>query len=91
MDITVSSPGSPGTSFTDNVKEKILTIFDVLQNNEDFASVRDLGTELEKYGMNWNYARNILPFLQNCGIVNYQDVAAIENKGNTAQNSVLFF
>lgn len=48
MDITVSSPGSPGTSFTDNVKEKILTIFDVLQNNEDFASVRDLGTELEK-------------------------------------------
>lgn len=80
MDITVSSPGSPGTSFTDNVKDKILIIFDVLQKNEDFASVRDLGTELEKYGMNWNYARNILPFLQNCGIVNYQDVAAIENK-----------
>ena len=80
MDITVSSPGSPGTSFTDNVKEKILTIFDVLQNNEDFASVRDLGTELENHGMNWNYARNILPFLQNCGIVNYQNVAAIENK-----------
>ena len=77
MDITVSSPGSPGTSFTDNVKEKILTIFDVLQNNEDFASVRDLGTELENHGMNWNYARNILPFLQNCGIVNYQNVAAI--------------
>lgn len=80
MDITVSSPGSPGTSFTDNVKDKILIIFDVLDKNEDFASVRDLGTELEKYGMNWNYARNILPFLQNCGIVNYQDVAAIENK-----------
>ncbi len=80
MDIVVSSPGSPGTSFTDNVKEKILIIFDVLENNEDFSSVRDLGTELEKHGMNWNYARNILPFLQNCGIVNYQDVTTIENK-----------
>jgi hypothetical protein len=80
MEITVSSPGSPGTSFTDNVKDKILIIFDVLAKNEDFASVHDLGIELEKYGMNWNYARNILPFLQNCGIVNYQDVAAIENK-----------
>lgn len=80
MDITVSSPGSPGTSFTDNVKEKILLIFDILDKNEDFASVRDLGTELEKHGMNWNYARNILPFLQNCGIVKYQDVAEIENK-----------
>lgn len=80
MNITVSSPGSPGTSFTDNVKDKILIIFDVLDKNKDFSSVRDLGAELEKYGINWNYARNILPFLQNCGIVNYQDVAAIENK-----------
>lgn len=80
MDITVSSPGSPGTSFTDNVKDKILIIYDVLQNNEKFASIRDLGTELEKYDINWNYARNILPFLQNCGIVNYQEVAAIDNK-----------
>lgn len=80
MDINVSSPGSPGTSFTDNVKDKILIIFDVLDKNEDFASVHDLGIELEKYGINWNYARNIFPFLQNCGIVNYQDVEAIENK-----------
>lgn len=80
MDITVSSPGSPGTSFTENVKDKILIIYDVLQSNDNFASVRDLGTELEKYGINWNYARNILPFLQNCGIVKYQDVEAIENK-----------
>ena len=64
MDITVSSPGSPGTSFTDNVKEKIVIIFDVLaSHSENFASVRDLGTELEKYGINWNYARNILPFM----------------------------
>lgn len=80
MDITVSSPGSPGTSFTDNVKDKIVIIFDVLASHpENFASVRDLGTELEQYGINWNYARNILPFLQNCGIVDYQDVSEIVN------------
>ena len=30
MDIVVSSPGSPGTSFTENVKDKIVIIFDVL-------------------------------------------------------------
>lgn len=80
MDIIVSSPGSPGTSFTDNVKEKILIIFDVLNKHQDFTSVHDLGIELEKYGINWNYARNILPFLQNCGIINYQDISKIENK-----------
>jgi len=79
VDITVSSPGSPGTSFTDNVKDKIVIIYDVLKNNDNFESVRELGYELEKYGMNWNYARNILPFLHNCGIVRYQDVTNIEN------------
>lgn len=80
MDITVSSPGSPGTSFTGNVKNQILIIFDVLNKNEDFASVHDLGTGLGKYGINRNCARNIFPFLQNCGIVNYQDAADKKNK-----------
>jgi hypothetical protein len=80
MDISVSSPGSPGTSFTDNVKEKIIIIHDVLEENKDFASVRELGTQLEPYGFNWNYTRNILPFLQNCGIINYQNIKEFENK-----------
>ena len=30
MDILVSSPGSPGTNFTENVKEQILLISDEL-------------------------------------------------------------
>ena len=80
MVITVSSPGSPGTSFTDNVKDKIVTIFDVLESSDDFDSIRDLGRHLEPYGFNWNYTRNILPFLQNCGIVNYQNVSPLYNK-----------
>ena len=33
MDITVSSPGSPGTSFTDNVKDQIVLLFNELENN----------------------------------------------------------
>ncbi|MGO4972403.1 hypothetical protein ACTQ56_10565 [[Clostridium] aminophilum] len=80
MEILVSTPGSPGTSFTDNVKDKIVCIFDVLANKEDFDNVRTLGRELEKYDINWNYARNILPFLQNCGFVKYQSNSAIVNK-----------
>ena len=80
MDILVSTPGSPGTSFTNNVKEKIVVIFDVLLNNKNFATVRALGQELEKFDINWNYARNILPFLQNCGFVRYRSNAPIINK-----------
>ncbi|MGN1416996.1 MAG: hypothetical protein ACI4XF_09140 [Oscillospiraceae bacterium] len=79
MDITVSSPGSPGTSFTDNIKDQILIIADVLEKNEDFASVRDLRARLENYGMNQNYTRNIFPFLQNCGIVKYRNGTAFKN------------
>ena len=80
MDIVVSSPGSPGTSFTENVKEKIVIMFDVLESNDDFSSARDFGTHLEPYGFNWNYTRNILPFLQNCGIVYYQNIDVWHNK-----------
>ena len=80
MDIVVSSPGSPGTSFTDNVKDKIVIMFDVLETNDDFDNARDFGTHLEPYGFNWNYTRNILPFLQNCGIVNYQNIDEWKNK-----------
>lgn len=80
MDILVSTPGSPGTSFTDNVKDKIVIIFDVLLSCDDFETVRALGQELEKYDINWNYARNILPFLQNCGLVKYRSNVPIVNK-----------
>lgn len=41
MDILVSSPGSPGTNFTENVKEQILLISDELDKNDDFASLME--------------------------------------------------
>lgn len=81
MDIVVSSPGSPGTSFTENVKEQIIKIFDVLCEHEDFSSAGDLRKFLEKeYGFKQAYTRNILAFLQNCGIVNYQNNTKLDNK-----------
>lgn len=80
MDIVISSPGSPGTSFTDNVKDQIITFFDALCEHEDFDSAGGLRQYLEeKYGFNQSYTRNILAFLQNCGIVNYQNLEVFEN------------
>lgn len=80
MDIVVSSPGSPGTSFTDNVKDQIITFFDALCEHEDFDSAGGLRRYLEeKYGFKQAYTRNILAFLQNCGIVNYQNLEVFEN------------
>lgn len=80
MDITVSSPGSPGTSFTDNVKDQIVLLFNELENNEDFNSLADFKEHLITCGLNPNYTRNILPFLQYCGIIKYENITAFENK-----------
>lgn len=73
MDITVSSPGSPGTTLTDNVKEQILIYFDIINNIEGEVTSTNIKEEIEKKQLNWNYARNILAFLKHCGIISYQD------------------
>ena len=69
MDITVSSPGSPGTSFTDNVKAQIVLLYDELASHENFSSLSDFKTHLGTCGLNASYTRNILPFLQYCGLI----------------------
>ena len=80
MEIIVSSPGSPGTSFTDNVKEQIVLLNDELENHEDFANLPDFKNHLKSCGLNANYVRNILPFLQYCGIVKYEGITYFDNK-----------
>lgn len=40
----------------------------------------DFKNHLNNCGLNPNYVRNILPFLQNCGIVKYDDIDVFENK-----------
>ncbi len=80
MDIIVSHPGSPGTSFTDDVKNMIVLMNDELENKADFGSLADFRKHLESCGLNSNYARNILPFLQCCGIVKYNNITSFENK-----------
>ena len=73
MDIIVSSPGSPGTSLTENVKNKIIIIYDELMKHDDFKSLKHMKDHLKTCGINDNYARNILPFLQNCGFISYEN------------------
>lgn len=80
MEITVSSPGSPGTSFTENVKAQIILISDELDKNPDFESLSALKSHLNGCGLNPNYVRNILPFLQFCGLVKYENVSPFINK-----------
>ena len=80
MDITVSSPGSPGTSFTDNVKAQIVLLYDELSSHDDFSSLSDFKNHLGTCGLNASYIRNILPFLQYCGIVKYENVSPFVNE-----------
>lgn len=80
MDITISSPGSPGTSLTPNVKSQIVLMFDELVKADDFESLSDLKNHLEKCGLNKDYVRNILPFLQFCGIIEYSNIKKFVNE-----------
>lgn len=80
MDITVSSPGSPGTSFTDNVKAQIVLLYDELASHDDFSSLSEFKAHLGTCGLNASYIRNILPFLQYCGIVKYENVFPFINE-----------
>lgn len=80
MNITVSSPGSPGTSFTDNVKAQIVLLYDELSGHDDFRSLSDFKNHLETCGLNASYVRNILPFLQYCGIIKYENVSSFVNE-----------
>lgn len=80
MNITISSPGSPGTSYTDDVKKMIITFFDELNSNPDFDSLSQFKAHLEELGYSNDYVRNILPFLQFCGIVQYGNMKIFQNK-----------
>lgn len=72
MDIEVFSPGSPGSSLTDGVKKKILQCYDALHDHDDFKDLKDFKSYMTTLGVNENYLRNILPFLQYLGIVRYE-------------------
>lgn len=80
MDITISSPGSPGTSYTDDVKKMIVIFFDELSNKPDFKSLPDFKIHIQGLGYSNDYVRNILPFLQFCGIVQYGKMDTFQNK-----------
>ena len=67
MDIWISSPGGPGTSLIDTIKQNILTLASVLNKHEDFDSLKEFKTYMTSFGMSENYLRNIFPYIQNLG------------------------
>ena len=80
MDIIVSTPGSPGTTFTENVKAIIIAMYNELENNDNYESLSDFKNHLGDIGFKKSYIRNILPFMQFCGFVKYDEVKRFENK-----------
>lgn len=79
MDIWISSPGGPGTSLIDTIKQNILTLASVLNKHEDFDSLKEFKTYMTSFGMSENYLRNIFPYIQNLGFVDYTNLNPFKN------------
>ncbi|MDY4798656.1 MAG: hypothetical protein SO157_04870 [Bullifex sp.] len=80
MDIVISSPGSPGTSLTEDVKNKMLKMHDVLMKKDSFSTTKEFKDYLiMEYGFNASYTRNVFPFLQFCGFIKYGESECFDN------------
>lgn len=80
MNIRITSPGGPGTSLIDSVKKSILTLASELENNSDFDSLKAFKTHMTSFGMSEDYLRNIFPYMQNIGFVDYANLKPFVNK-----------
>ncbi len=74
MEIIIENCSSPGASFTDHTNKTLLCCNELISENVNkivpFITFR---RELEtKKNINDNNARNIYPFLRNCGFINYE-------------------
>jgi len=74
MKVKIENCSSPGASFTTNTDKVILKCNELIKespkkNNKFSQFRRDL---VEQKGVNGNNARNIYPFLKNCGFVSYE-------------------
>ncbi len=78
--ISISSPGGPGTSLIDSIKKMVLEIFMELDKHENFGSLNSVRMHLTRLGMRDDYLRNIFPFLQNIGFINYANLNPFQNK-----------
>lgn len=74
MLITIENCSSPGASFTDNTNEVIIKCNEWINEHTDYnKSFRQFRKELQsEKGINDNNARNIYPFLKNCGLIKYE-------------------
>ncbi len=73
MKITIGNCSSPGASFTDNTNSVIMKCNEwINEHQNDIKPFREFRRELEREkGVNDNNARNIYPFLKNCGFISY--------------------
>ena len=79
MNIKISSPGGPGTSLIENVKKNILILASELEKNDDFESLKAYKIHMTTFGMSEDYLRNIFPYMQNIGLVDYANLKPFEN------------
>ena len=73
MNIVIENCSSPGASFTQNTDSVILKCYNWIQEHPNCKkSFREFRFDLQKEkGINDNNARNIYPFLKNCGFIRY--------------------
>ena len=72
MEIKLNSISNPGISFTDDVNQKIILLYNYInKNREKKISYSDFQAELinEKI-FSGSYIRSFIPFLRNFGVVN---------------------
>lgn len=73
MNIVIENCSSPGASFTENTNSVILKCYSWIQEHPNCKKTfKEFRLDLQKEkGINDNNARNIYPFLKNCGFIRY--------------------
>lgn len=73
MNIVIENCSSPGASFTQNTDSVILKCYNWIKEHPNCKkSFKQFRIDLQKEkGVNDNNARNIYPFLKNCGFITY--------------------
>lgn len=73
MNIVIENCSSPGASFTQNTDSVILKCYNWIKEHPNCKkSFKQFRIDLQKEkGINDNNARNIYPFLKNCGFITY--------------------
>lgn len=72
MKITLNQVSNPGISFTSDINEKLISLYELIQKNNNYqSSYQDFQEKLINNELfSGSYIRSFIPFLYNCGIIN---------------------